>query len=91
MLGCYGLFLHDKLMMLLRERENNPEFNGVFVATQPEFFDDLSNELHYSNMEFDIDGAPHTWIFISDDINDFQQKVKQAVDMIKNGDKRIGK
>jgi hypothetical protein len=50
MLGCYGLFLHDKLMMLLRERENNPEFNGVFVATQPEFFDHLSNKLHYSNM-----------------------------------------
>lgn len=91
MLGCYGLFVNKKLVMLLRERDNQPEFNGVFVATQPEYFDALSNELHSSNMDFDIDGAEYTWIFISEDLDDFKEKVKKAAEMIKNGDERIGK
>ncbi len=91
MLGCYGLFVNKKLVVLLRERDNQPEFNGVFIATQPEYFDELSNELHSSNMDFDIDGAEYTWIFISEDLEDFKDKVKRAAELIKNGDQRIGK
>ncbi len=91
MLGCYGLYLDKKLLLLLRDRENQPEFNGIFVATQPEFFDNLQNELHVSNMIFDIDGAPHTWIFLSEDLEDFDEKVKKACELIKVNDKRIGK
>jgi len=81
MLGCYGLFVNKKLVMLLRERDNHPEFNGVFLST----------ELHTSNMNFDIDGAEFTWIFISEDLDDFEEKVKKAAEMVKNGDERIGK
>ncbi len=91
MLGCYGLFVNKKLVMLLRERDIHPEFNGVFVATQPEYFEILSTELHTSNMNFDIDGAEFTWIFISEDLDDFEEKVKKAAEMVKNGDERIGK
>jgi hypothetical protein len=91
MLGCYGLYVEGKLVMLLRDKENQPEFNGVFIATQPKFFDALSSELHSSNMEFDIDGAPHTWIFISEDLNDFSDKLKLAAELVKKGDERIGK
>ncbi|WP_207495255.1 hypothetical protein [Aridibaculum aurantiacum] len=91
MLGCYGLFVNGKNILLLRETDVNPEFNGVFVATQPEFFEALSNELHHSHMEFDIDGSHHSWIFISEDLDDFQGKVQKACEMIKQGDERIGK
>lgn len=90
-LGCYGLMLGDKLVMLLRERENHPEFNGVFISTQPQYFDELTKELHSSNMEFDIDGHHHTWIFISEDLEDFDEIVKRAAELIKKGDERIGK
>ncbi len=54
-------------------------------------FDELSNELHSSNMDFDIDGAEYTWIFISEDLDDFKEKVKKAAEMVKIGDERIGK
>lgn len=91
MLGCYGLFAHNKLLMLLRDLDNNPEFNGVFVATQPGYFDSLQTALHSSKMDIDIDGAAHTWIFISEDLPGFDEKVKQACEMIKAGDERIGK
>jgi len=91
MLGCYGLVAENKLIILLRERENQPEFNGVFIATKPEFYDELTQELHSSNMEFDLDGAPHTWLFISEDLPDFDEKIKKACELIKSGDVRIGK
>ena len=88
--GCYGLRLDNKFIMLLRDRENQPEFNGVFVATKPEYYDELTKELHSSNMEFDIDGHYHSWIFISEDLDDFEDIVKKAAELIKNGDERIG-
>ena len=91
MLGGYALILKDDILLLLRERENQPEFNGVFVPTEPQFFDELSREIYSSNMEFDIDGAPHTWIFISEDLTNFHEVLKKACELIKAGDKRIGK
>ena len=90
MLGCYGLIVNTTLLLLLRERENQPEFNGIFVATQPQFFDALQNEVHASNMQFNFDGAVHSWIFLSEDLPDFDEKVKKTCEMIKAGDQRIG-
>lgn len=91
MLGGYALFVNKKNIMLLRERENHPEYNGIFVATQPEYFDALEAEIHASPMEFDIDGSEHCWIFISEDLEDFDAKVKIACELVKAGDERIGK
>ena len=46
LLGCYALLDNEKILMLLRERDNQPEYNGVFVATEPHFYDELQNEIH---------------------------------------------
>lgn len=91
LLGCYALMQDKKILLLLRDRETQPEFNGVFVPTSVEYFEALQKEIHTSRMQFDIDGEDKTWIFISEDINDFEQKVKKTCEMIKNGDDRIGK
>jgi hypothetical protein len=42
-------------------------------------------------MEFDLDGDEKSWIFISEDLDDFEQKVKKACEMARSGDERIGK
>lgn len=91
MLGCYALMKNKEILMLLRDKETQLEFNGVFVATSPEYFEALQQEIHISKMEFDLDGEENSWIFISEDLDDFEQKVKKACEMIKNGDVRIGK
>lgn len=91
MIGCYGLFVDSKLVLLLRDRDNQPEFNGVFVATQPAYFEQLQKEIHTSHMEFDIDGVPHSYIFISEDLPVFNELVTKACNLIKAGDARIGK
>ena len=91
MLGGYVLVLDNKILFYLRDRENHPEYNGVFVATQPKYYDALSQEIHASNMEVDIDGVAHSWLFISEDLDDFEKKLKTACDLLKAGDTRIGK
>jgi hypothetical protein len=91
MLGCYALMTGNKILIVLRDRGEQPEFNGVFVPTSPEYYEALEKEIHASRMEFDLDGAEYSWIFISEDLDDFEEKVKKACEMIKNGDERIGK
>lgn len=92
MLGGYGLYHNKKILLFLRDRNVDLEFNGVFVATLPEFFDELQKEIHTSHMkDFDLDGSRNSWIFISEDLPDFEQKVAIACELIKNGDERIGK
>lgn len=91
MMGAYVLEMENKILFYLRDKENQPEYNGVFVATQPQFYDTLLQEIHTSQMEVDIDGVAHSWLFISEDLDDFEQKVKIACELIKNGDVRIGK
>jgi hypothetical protein len=91
MLGAYGVFLHNRMIMFLRDSESELEFNGVFIATQPEYFQQLQQEIHLSKMQFDLDGSIDSWIFISEDLDDFKEKVIKACEMVKNNDDRIGK
>lgn len=91
MLGGYALYLEKKMILFLRDRETQPEFNGVFVATHPEHYNALQQEIHTSKMDFDFDGSYNSWLFISEDLDDFDAKVKKACEMIKRGDERIGK
>ena len=86
--GHYFLFL---LLFFLRDRESELEFNGVFVATQPRFYEELQKEIHHSKMEFDFDGSHNSWIFISEDLDDFTEKVNKACELVKKDDLRIGK
>jgi len=91
MLGGYALHHEKKWMLFLREKDTQPEFNGVFVATHPEYFAALQQEIHHSKMVFDLDGSKDSWIFISEDLDDFEAKVQKACNLIKAGDERIGK
>lgn len=91
MLGGYALMNPPHLYMLLRETEDYPEYNGVYVATDPAFFPALQEEIHRSRMEVQLDGMDDSWIFISEDLDDFESKVKKACAMIREGDVRLGK
>ncbi len=91
MFGSYVLAKDMEILFLLRDQAKQPEYNGVFVATQPQFYDELLREIHASQMEVDIDGVAHSWLFISEDLDDFEQKIMKACELIKAGDTRIGK
>lgn len=89
--GGYVLYEKDTVYFFLRNIEFNPEYNGVYVATTVEHFNYLQEHLHKSFMEVDLDGEDNTWIFLSEDLEDFETKVEQACNLLKNNSGLIGK
>jgi len=90
MLSGYALIHDQKILMLLREASAQLEFNGIFIASAEEHLESVKQDIHSSKMKFDIDGSD-TWLFLSEDLDDFEEKVKKACSLIKAGDVRIGK
>ena len=39
--GCYGVYAGDKIMLILRERADHTEANGVWIATSYEHHESL--------------------------------------------------
>ena len=90
-LGGYFIYVDERLILFLRDGESQPEFNGVFVATTPEYFQEMKHELHASKMTFDLDGSTDSWIFISEDLPNFEPIVSKACTLIKANDHRLGR
>ncbi|MBX2930859.1 MAG: hypothetical protein KF781_02800 [Chitinophagaceae bacterium] len=91
MLGGYGLSINKKLVLLLRDSNINMQYNGVYVAALPEFYTELLEEIQVNKTDVDIDGSKNSWLFISEDLIGFEQKVELACSLIKSEDERIGK
>ncbi len=90
-LGGYFLFVHKKLLIFLRERDTYADFNGVFVAVLPEYLSELEAEINLKHTEFDLDGTKDGWLFINEDLDDFETKCTLICEMIKQTDTRIGR
>src|SRR6186997_3034954 len=45
MFGCYSIYIADKIMLILREREAHDSDNGVWVATTAEHHESLRKDI----------------------------------------------
>ena len=91
MFGMHYIYWHKKIMMVLRRRLNEPEFNGVWVAT---------NRKHHESLEKDVpDLGPFfwagteqrgNWLLIQDGIDGFEEAAIKVCELIWHGDPRIG-
>ncbi len=96
MFGCYGIYAEGKLCLFLMNREKplirsegEPMQKGVYVASTAEFADELSSV--FPNAEFEMLKKGKVWIFISEELAEFENYVIAACEMISKGDKRIGR
>lgn len=91
MFGCYALYTGDRIILILREREDHPEDNGVWIATSSEHHTSLKKEFP-SLRSIQLLGTKETqWQLIPADAGDFEQAAIRACELVKKGDKRIGK
>ena len=44
MFGCLAVYVEDKIVLILRDREGSPEDNGVWLATTAEHHASLQHE-----------------------------------------------
>src|SRR6188768_1680514 len=91
MFGCHALYLEDKMLLMLRNKEAYPRDNGVWVATTPEHVNSLKQAFP-SMRPVELLGENVTaWQNIPHASDDFEESVLRVCALIKKGDSRIGK
>ena len=93
MFGCQAVYVGNKIMLVLRNRESHPEANGVWIATSKEYHDSLKKELpSLCSVYILSEGKAETnWQMIPLEAGDFESSVIRACEMILDNDERIGR
>jgi len=93
MFGLFALYINEKIVLILRQRKDNPDTNGVWIATNQEHHKSLKNDIpSLRSIYTDADGITETaWQLIPADTDDFEYSVIKVCELIKHGDNRIGR
>lgn len=93
MFGSTAIYVDDKIVLILRERESSPVDNGVWVATTVEHHASLRKDLpSIRSIEMFSDGRGLTgWQVLPADSPKFESEVQRACELIIERDERIGK
>lgn len=91
MFGCLGVYVGEKIVLVLREKPGKSPDNGVWLATTREHHESLQTE--FPNMRsIQVLGKKVTgWQVLPADAADFEEAVVRACELIIAGDPRIGK
>ena len=93
MFGMWAVYLNEKILLMLRDREDFTETNGVWIATTQEHHDSLKKELpslqSISNYKMGLKETE--WQLLPADSNDFEEAVRKVCELIKRNDQRIGR
>jgi hypothetical protein len=91
MFGGFAVYIGEKMILFLYDKEKWPDFRGVSLATTPE---------HYRSLALEFSSTPEAeprkigerpWLLIPTVAADFEEQVLKACEMILNGDPRIGR
>ena len=92
MFGMHYIYLVKKIMLILRKRDNEPELNGIWVATGKEHHQSLKKDIpEFGPFFIDGDERHGNWLLIRDDAEDFEEAAIKVCELISHGDHRIGR
>jgi len=92
MFGMFAIYAGEKILMMLRQRNEHPERNGIWLAIDKEFTESLKTEFPSFAV---IYGLPHKseiseWLMLDSDAEDFESTAIKLCELIAKGDQRIG-
>jgi hypothetical protein len=91
MFGMHYIYWHKKIMLILRRRLNEPEFNGVWVATNRSHHDSLQKDVpELGSFVWDGNEQRGNWLVIKDGADAFEESAIKVCELISHGDTRIG-
>jgi hypothetical protein len=93
MFGLWAIYVNEKIMLILRQRKNNPATNGVWIATSPEHHKSLRTDLSsLCSIPAYSKGIMETeWQFLPVHAAGFEASVRKVCALIRHGDQRIGR
>ena len=91
MFGCLAVYVGEKIVSILRDKDTEVQDNGVWLATTSEHHDSLLR--HFPSMRsIRLLGKRITgWQVLPMDSPDFEESAQRACEAILAGDPRIGK
>jgi hypothetical protein len=91
MFGCLAVYVRDRIVLILRDRPDQPADNGVWLATREE--DHVSLKREFPNMRsIRMFGTPKTsWQVLPADASDFEESAVHACELVLARDPRIGR
>jgi hypothetical protein len=91
--GMFAIYSGEKLLLMLRERDNEPEMNGIWIATAKGGHESLKKELpalrRFSGLKETDSG--NGWQMIPVTADDFEETAIRVCELIARRDPRIGK
>jgi hypothetical protein len=91
MFGCTAVYVDDRFLMILCDRENLPEDNGVWLGTSREHHQSLRSDFPRMRSVAAF-GIPVTaWQVLAAEDPEFEDMALHACALIRAGDPRIGK
>ena len=91
MFGCFALYVHNKIVLILRKRKTSTKDNGVWVATNKEHHASLKSVFPSMRSIKILGGKESNWQNLPADADDFEEMVTRACEMILRRDNRIGR
>ncbi|CAN5875143.1 hypothetical protein BH11BAC7_BH11BAC7_11790 [soil metagenome] len=93
MFGSHAVYVREKIMFVLREREDHEDANGIWIATSKEHHASLKKEFPSLQSIYILSGGKGEtgWQMIPADAIDFESSADKICDLILKGDARIGK
>lgn len=91
MFGCHALYLQNKIIFILRKKENFLLDNGVWIATSSDHHESLKKVFPSMRSIQLFRSDRSEWQILPEDALDFEESVMKACDLVLKNDKRIGK
>lgn len=88
MFGMWSIYIDDKIMLILRQRDKNPQMNGVWIATHKEFHQSLKKDILVLTS---ISSDENEWLLLPEETIHFEASARKVCDLILKKDNRIGR
>jgi len=91
MFGCLAVYLHGKLVFVLRDKPNKPFDNGVWLATTKDHHESLRAEFPNMRSIRVLAKGVTEWQVLPADAEDFEESAVRACELVLARDPRIGR
>lgn len=90
MFGSVMVYLGEKMVLFLCERDEKPFQKGIWVATTPEHLESLAREFSMPFNEQPSKIGNSSWLAIPAEAVEFERQALRVCELILNGDPRVG-
>ena len=91
MFGCTAVYVEEKIVFILRDKDKKDRDDGVWIATTEEHHVSLRRELPNLRSITVFGVGESGWQVLPVDAEDFEESVLLACALVRTGDPRIGK